>query len=169
MELNFLRMQSPIGEIIIYANDKTITGLFMGKPNKKSLMRKFKDAAEKKNDVLLLAVDQLKSYFAGSLKKFTVPLEISGTDFQKSVWSALRTIGYGELLSYAAVAKKIGNPKACRAVGGAIGSNPVSIIIPCHRVIGSDSTLTGFGGGLSRKQRLLEIEGHSVKKMKIGQ
>ncbi len=169
MELNLLRRQSPVGEITIYANDRAVTGLFLGKPSKKSLRRRFERAREKDTAVLLQAADQLKSYFAGSLRRFTVPLEISGTDFQKAVWQVLSTIGYGELLSYADVAQKIGNPKACRAVGGAIGSNPVSIIIPCHRVIGSNARLTGFGGGLPAKQRLLETEGHHVKNLKIDQ
>jgi methylated-DNA-[protein]-cysteine S-methyltransferase len=167
MELYFKRMQTPAGEITIFANDRAVTGLFLGKHNKKSLGRRFESAWEKDNDVLLRAARQLKSYFAGSRKNFSVPVKVSGTVFQKSVWQALRRIGYGKLASYAAVAKKIGNPKACRAVGGAISSNPVSIIIPCHRVIGSDDTLTGFGGGLPTKRRLLETEGHHIRNFKI--
>jgi methylated-DNA-[protein]-cysteine S-methyltransferase len=169
MELYFKRIQTPVGEITIYANDRAVTGLFWRKNNKKRLNRRFQSASEKNNDVLLMATEQLKSYFAGNLKKFTLPLEISGTGFQKAVWQAIRGIDYGELRTYADVAKSIGNPKACRAVGGAIGNNPLSIIIPCHRVIGSDATLTGFGGGLPTKQRLLETEGHRIKNLKIDQ
>jgi methylated-DNA-[protein]-cysteine S-methyltransferase len=167
MELYFMRLPTPAGKITIYANDRAVTGLFWERPNKKRFLRRFEHAREKNNDVLLLVRDQLHDYFAGKLKKFTVPLEISGTDFQKAVWQALCNIGYGEVASYADIADKIGKPKACRAVGGAVGSNPISIIIPCHRVIGSDASLTGFGGGLPAKQRLLETEGHDIKNSKI--
>jgi methylated-DNA-[protein]-cysteine S-methyltransferase len=167
MGLYFKRTQTPVGEITIYATNRAVTGLFLGKHNKKSLRRRFECTREKDNVVLLMAQKQLKAYFAGRLKIFTVPVEISGTDFQKAVWQALRVIGYGELRTYADVAESIGNRKACRAVGGAIGSNPVPIIIPCHRVIGSDATLTGFGGGLPTKQYLLETEGHRIKNLKI--
>jgi methylated-DNA-[protein]-cysteine S-methyltransferase len=166
MEHNYLRMQTPAGEITIYAGSTAVTGLFLGNIHKKSLSRKYEQAIKKDNDILLMARDQLESYFAGDLKKFTVPLEINGTGFQKAVWQVLLNIGYGELMTYAEVAKRIGNPRACRAAGAAIGSNPVSIIIPCHRIIGSDATLTGFGGGLSAKQHLLETEGHSIENFK---
>jgi methylated-DNA-[protein]-cysteine S-methyltransferase len=167
MGLYFKRIQTPVGEISIYANNRALIGLSLGKHNKKTLSRRLKCVREKDNDVLLMAQEQLKTYFVGSLKIFTVPVEISGTDFQKAVWRVLRGIGYGELRTYADVAESIGNRKACRAVGRAIGSNPVPIIIPCHRVIGSNATLTGFGGGLSTKQYLLEIEGHRIKNLKI--
>lgn len=168
MELNVLRMHTPIGEITIYANDRAVTGLYMDKYNHaKSVDARFRSAREKDTPVLLKAREEISAYFEGKLKIFTVPVEVSGTTFQKAVWRTLRDIGYGELLTYADVAKRIGNPRACRAAGGAIGSNPVSIIIPCHRVIGSNATLTGFGGGLPAKQRLLEIEGHRIGKDKI--
>lgn len=101
---------------------------------------------------------QLRSYFKGGLKHFDVPLAPVGTPFQLKVWKALRTIPYGELVSYKTIAKAIGNPNAVRAVGGANGKNPIPIIVPCHRVIGSDGSLTGFGGGLSTKKRLIELE-----------
>jgi methylated-DNA-[protein]-cysteine S-methyltransferase len=103
-------------------------------------------------------IRQLNEYFAGDLKEFDLPLAPEGTPFQVSVWSALRTIPYGETISYAQLAKRIGNPKAVRAVGRANGANPLPIIIPCHRVIGSDGDLTGFGGGLPIKIKLLAIE-----------
>jgi methylated-DNA-[protein]-cysteine S-methyltransferase len=103
-------------------------------------------------------IRQLNEYFAGDLKEFNLPLAPEGTPFQVSVWSALRTIPYGETISYAQLAKRIGNPKAVRAVGRANGANPLPIIIPCHRVIGSDGDLTGFGGGLPIKIKLLAIE-----------
>jgi methylated-DNA-[protein]-cysteine S-methyltransferase len=103
-------------------------------------------------------IRQLQAYFRGELKEFDLPLEMEGTEFQLRVWNALRTIPYGETVTYAQLAERIGNPKAVRAVGLANGSNPIPIIIPCHRVIGSDGSLTGFGGGLSTKKMLLELE-----------
>jgi methylated-DNA-[protein]-cysteine S-methyltransferase len=160
-------MQSPIGEIRIFADEKAVVGLFTGKSIQKGLRREYGDAREIGNAVLDQAEKELKEYFAGQRRIFTVPVAVSGTDFQMAVWNSLRTIGHGELRSYADVARDISRPKAVRAVGGAVGSNPVSIIIPCHRVIGSDDSLTGFGGGLPVKVRLLEIEGHTVRQQKI--
>lgn len=104
---------------------------------------------------------QLKAYFNGELQQFNLPLAPEGTPFQQSVWQALRTIPYGTVTSYRWVAEQIGNPKAVRAVGGANGKNPLPVIIPCHRVIGSNGTLTGFGGGLDVKQRLIDLEKRS--------
>ena len=103
-------------------------------------------------------IRQLQAYFRGELEEFDVPLAMEGTEFQIRVWNALRTIPYGETISYAQLARRVGNPKAVRAVGLANGSNPIPIIVPCHRVIGSDGSLTGFGGGLSTKKKLLELE-----------
>ncbi len=103
-------------------------------------------------------IRQLQAYFRGELKEFDLPLAMEGTEFQLRVWNALRAIPYGETISYAQLAERIGNPKAVRAVGLANGSNPIPIIVPCHRVIGSDGSLTGFGGGLSTKKMLLELE-----------
>lgn len=103
-------------------------------------------------------IRQLRAYFRGERKEFDLPLAPEGTEFQLRVWNRLRTIPYGETISYAQLAERIGNPKAVRAVGLANGSNPIPIIIPCHRVIGSDGSLTGFGGGLSTKKMLLELE-----------
>ena len=103
-------------------------------------------------------IRQLQAYFGGELKKFDLPLVMEGTEFQLRVWNALRAIPYGETISYTQLAGRIGNPKAVRAVGLANGSNPIPIIVPCHRVIGSDGSLTGFGGGLSTKKMLLELE-----------
>jgi len=101
---------------------------------------------------------QLQAYFKGELKKFDVPLAPEGTVFQQKVWQALRNIPYGELVSYKTIAETIGNPKAVRAVGAANGKNPLPVIVPCHRVIGSDGSLTGFGGGLQTKQQLIDLE-----------
>jgi len=102
---------------------------------------------------------QLQAYFAGKLRRFDIPLDMTGTPFQKRVWSHLETIPFGETRSYMQVAKAIGAVKAVRAVGAANGSNPVPIVVPCHRVIGSSGKLVGYGGGLELKKRLLELEG----------
>ncbi len=101
---------------------------------------------------------QLDEYFAGNRTDFELELAPKGTEFQRSVWSALREIPYGETRNYGQIARRIGNEKACRAVGAANGANPIAIIVPCHRVIGSNGTLTGFGGGLDVKAKLLELE-----------
>jgi methylated-DNA-[protein]-cysteine S-methyltransferase len=107
-------------------------------------------------------VDQLKSYFAGERKAFDLPLVLEGTTFQERVWTALQNIPYGETVSYKVLAERVGSPKAVRAVGAANGANPIPIIIPCHRVIGNDGSLTGFGGGLPLKKRLLELESRQM-------
>jgi O-6-methylguanine DNA methyltransferase len=111
------------------------------------------------NELLSQAANELRDYFMGKLRVFYVPLDMQGTDFQLSVWNCLRKIPYGETRSYAQIAEEIGKPKAVRAVGAANGSNPIPIIVPCHRVIGSSGKLTGYGGGLPLKKRLLELEG----------
>jgi methylated-DNA-[protein]-cysteine S-methyltransferase len=111
-----------------------------------------------KKGVLAKVRRELDEYFAGRLKRFTVDVAFNGTDFQNAVWKELRRIPYGETISYLDLANRIGNPKAVRAVGLANGANPIAIIVPCHRVIGSNGSLTGFGGGLPTKRALLELE-----------
>lgn len=113
---------------------------------------------EHEDEVLLQTVKELDEYFEGKRIEFRVPLLMVGTEFQKSVWKALQQIPYGETSTYKKQAKMIDNEKAVRAVANANGANPISIIVPCHRIIGSDGTLTGFGGGLDLKQKLLNIE-----------
>jgi methylated-DNA-[protein]-cysteine S-methyltransferase len=115
------------------------------------------------NSAFLEVVDQLQSYFAGERTNFDLPLLLEGTDFQKKVWTALQEIPYGETISYKKLAETVGSPKGVRAVGAANGANPIPIIIPCHRVIGHDGSLTGFGGGLPLKKQLLELESHQLK------
>lgn len=117
-----------------------------------------RDDWEKNPDFFKPAKAQLRAYFNRELKQFDLPLAPKGTPFQLDVWEALRSIDYGELVSYKSIAEAIGNPKAVRAVGAANGKNPIPIIVPCHRVIGSDGSLTGFGGGLTTKQRLIDLE-----------
>ena len=108
---------------------------------------------------------QLKAYFSGKNDRFDLPLAPQGTPFQQRVWQTLRTIPYGSVVSYGWVAEHIGNPKAVRAVGGANARNPLPVVIPCHRVIGSNGTLTGFGGGLDVKARLIELEKNRLAKI----
>lgn len=167
MERYVKRVASPIGELVIYADDAAVVGLFTERSVCKGLRPEYLQAREKDNAVIEQTERELQGYFSGHLKDFTVPVAVSGTDFQRAVWTSLRKIGHGELRTYADLAREISRPTAIRAVGGAIGRNPISIIIPCHRVIGSDASLTGFGGGLPVKERLLEIEGHRVRDLKI--
>jgi methylated-DNA-[protein]-cysteine S-methyltransferase len=122
----------------------------------------FSSAPGERNDAnqwMDQAVREFRAYFAGKLRVFQVPLDMEGTEFQLSVWNALTRIPFGETRSYAQIAQTVGRPNAVRAVGAANGANPVAIIVPCHRVIGSNGTLTGYGGGLPLKKRLLELEG----------
>jgi len=117
------------------------------------------------NLLLAEAARQLRAYFAGELREFDLPLDLHGTDFQKRVWRRLETIPYGETRSYTEIAAGIGAPRAVRAVGAANGANPIPIVVPCHRVIGASGKLVGYGGGLSLKKRLLELErgcGHTL-------
>ena len=126
------------------------------------LLHSFGDPPGERNDHnrwMNQAGEELRAYFAGSLREFSVPLDMEGTEFQLHVWQQLTKIPYGETRSYAQVAHAVGRPSAVRAVGAANGSNPVAIIVPCHRVIGSNGKLTGYGGGLPMKKRLLELEG----------
>jgi methylated-DNA-[protein]-cysteine S-methyltransferase len=117
------------------------------------------DTSWRRDDAIFGSVsEELNAYFAGEIQEFTVPLQLTGTTFQKTVWQALLTIPFGETLSYGALAKKIGFSSSSRAVGAANGANPIPIIIPCHRVIGANGSLTGFGGGIDTKRYLLQHE-----------
>ena len=107
--------------------------------------------------------NQLEEYFSGKRKVFDLALELKGTDFQKSVWEAVNEIPFGQTTTYMKLSQKLGNPAAIRAVGAAIGANPVLVILPCHRIIGTNGQLTGYAGGLRRKQALLELEGFAVQ------
>ncbi len=142
---------SPIGELLLVAGDEGLLRVEFP-PN-------HPPADAPRDDARLAPVlRQLEEYFAGNRKQFEVPLAPRGTPFQLEVWRALQRIPYGETRSYAEVARSIGRPNATRAVGAANGANPIPIIIPCHRVIGSSGALTGFGGGLGVKRRLLDLE-----------
>ena len=140
---------SPAGRIYIAESGGAITDL---------VFRPIENTVEKETQLISRAIEMLREYFAGTRREFDLPLDPSGTDFQKKAWTALLDIPYGQTRTYKQQAEAIGNPKACRAVGSANGKNPISIFIPCHRVIGSDKTLTGYGGGLEIKKALLELE-----------
>ncbi len=159
MPLRFTTMPSPIGQLTLVASDTGLTAILWADTDPDDVH--LRGAIEDRDDPILTAVArELTAYFDGTLTTFTVPLDFRGTDFQKSVWAALLTIPFGETRSYGDVARQIGRPSACRAVGAANGRNPIPIIAPCHRVIGSNGALTGFGGGLDVKALLLKIEGY---------
>ena len=151
------QLSTPLGTLTLEATDRGLSSV------------RFHNRAEPfsgkspDNPAISQAKRELTDYFAGELKQFSVPLDWQGTDFQQSVWEALTHIPYGETVSYADVARAIGRPKSARPTGGAVGANPLPIIVPCHRVIGSDQTLTGFTGGLNIKVALLELEGRLIE------
>ncbi len=149
------RLESPVGELVLLASAKGLAGLFFGHRINAAEV----PGDDASNQVLEAAEKQLGEYFAGVRTGFNVTLDTRGTEFQRAVWAELRRIPFGVTRSYAEIARRIGKPKSVRAVGAANGSNPVSIIVPCHRVIGMDGSLTGFGGGLDIKRALLESEG----------
>ncbi len=148
-------MASPIGNLLLAGDGESLVQI--GFPAGKAALRHQPDWVHDRS-LFLQVKEQLREYFAGELREFTVPLAPRGTDFQLQVWIALRSIPYGERISYGELASQIGRPKASRAVGSANGRNPLPIIIPCHRVVGSSGALVGFGGGLEAKQALLELE-----------
>ncbi len=148
-------LETPIGELLLAGETDAL--FTIGFP--KGAMRRDPEPDWIYNEKpLAAACEQLQEYFAGTRKEFDLSLELSGTEFQVSVLEALQVIPYGQTTSYGAIAKQIGRPKAVRAVGAANGRNPIPIIVPCHRVIGSTGNLTGFGGGLDTKEALLRLE-----------
>ncbi|MGH6613261.1 methylated-DNA--[protein]-cysteine S-methyltransferase [Sphingomonas sp.] len=158
MTYSYKMIASPVGLLKLIASDKGLAAILWENddPNRVRLGPLIE---QPDNPILVETERQLSAYFARKLNAFTVPLDFNGTDFQKSVWAALLTIPFGETRSYAEIARQIGKPTAFRAVGAANGKNPISIIAPCHRVIGSCGALTGFAGGLAAKERLLDLEG----------
>jgi len=149
-------IDSPVGALSLVATDSALVALVW---RREAHAAAFEHAAEKPRHPLLReTARQLREYFAGSRRAFDLPLEFRGTEFQRRAWSALLIIPYGETRTYRQMAEQIGNPTAVRAVGAANGRNPISIIAPCHRVIGMNGDLTGFGGGLDAKARLLNLE-----------
>jgi methylated-DNA-[protein]-cysteine S-methyltransferase len=150
-------MASPVGTLTLVASDKGLAAI-LWENDRPGRVRLNIAGQDRKHPVLLETERQLKEYFAGTRKRFKVKLDFNGTDFQKQVWKALLTIPFGETRSYVQIARQIGNPKAVRAVGAANGRNPISILAPCHRVIGANGKLTGFAGGLDAKAHLLALE-----------
>lgn len=148
-------IDSPYGPLTLVATDGTLSNLYMTDQRHRPAQETFGARDDRPFGEV---IDQLEAYFASELKEFTLELHLHGTPFQRSVWEQLLRIPYGETRSYGDLAEALGNPGASRAVGLANGKNPVSIIVPCHRVVGSDGSLTGYGGGLERKQRLLDFE-----------
>jgi methylated-DNA-[protein]-cysteine S-methyltransferase len=148
-------ISTPVGRLRLAGDEKGLRSI--------SFQNRFDSAAPADSTLLREepfreTIVQLEAYFAGELRRFDLPLSPEGTPFQREVWSALTTIPYGETGSYGGLARRLGRPAASRAVGAANGQNPIPIVIPCHRVIGADGSLTGFGGGLAIKRRLLDLE-----------
>ena len=149
---NYVTYNSPIGLLYLLSEDGFLVGLLFRRPDQ------IGNYAEKENQVLRKTKKQLDEYFQGKRKDFEIELRMSGTDFQKKAWQGLRKIPYGQTISYSGQAKAARLGKAVRAIGTANGQNPISIIVPCHRVIRTDGTLGGYGGGLPIKEFLLNLE-----------
>ena len=157
MSLCYKMTDSPVGKLKLVASDKGLVAI-LWEDDSPRRVRLGEPIANEHHPVIVETERQLGEYFAGKRKTFSVLLDIRGTRFQKDVWGALLAIPFGETRSYGQLAKQLGNPKASRAVGAANGRNPISIIVPCHRVIGSSGKLTGFAGGLEVKAHLLGLE-----------
>jgi methylated-DNA-[protein]-cysteine S-methyltransferase len=148
-------VDSPYGMLTLVAEEGVLAGLYMEQQRHRPEPECF---GERDGRPFAAVEEQLTEYFSGGRQEFELPLRLHGTAFQQTVWAALRTIAYGTTLSYGRLAESLGRPAAARAVGLANGKNPIGIIVPCHRVIGSTGGLTGYGGGLDRKRRLLDFE-----------
>jgi len=162
MPTTFTRFPSPVGELIVTTSETALKGVFFPVRRNRSAPEAgwVEDDGRGPAGALLAAVRrQLTEYFEGTRTTFDLPLDGTGSTFERRVWDLLRTIPYGATTSYGALARRLGDPRATRAVGAANGKNPIPIIVPCHRVLGARGELTGFGGGLDRKRWLLEHEG----------
>ena len=157
MNLSYKFVPSPVGKLKIVATDRALVAVLWENDNPKRV--RLSNLSENgDNPILMRTENELHQYFAGKRDGFSVPLDLRGTPFQKQVWEALLGIPYGETRSYGQLAAQLGNPRATRAIGAANGRNPISIIVPCHRVIGASGKLTGFAGGLDAKAHLLSLE-----------
>jgi methylated-DNA-[protein]-cysteine S-methyltransferase len=154
MTIRYRMIESPVGPLTLAGDDEALTNLRM----EDQAHPPARTGWEPDPHAFADAAAQLDAYFAGDLREFDLPLRLEGTPFQQRVWAALREIPYGETWSYGKLAAHIGQPSASRAVGLANGRNPIGIIVPCHRVIGANGSLTGYGGGLDRKRVLLDLE-----------
>ncbi len=156
--LCYCHYSSPVGVLVLTSDGDALTGLHL--PLRDGSAATLPGSGWRRDDAPFReATDQLQAYFEGELTAFDLPLRMAGTPFQRLAWDALRTIPYGTTISYAEQARRIGRPGSSRAVGAANGKNPIALIVPCHRVIGSSGTLTGYGGGLPLKEWLLSHEG----------
>jgi methylated-DNA-[protein]-cysteine S-methyltransferase len=151
----YTTLASPIGELLLLGDGRRLHGLYMQHGRRPI---EIGAAWERRVEPFIKAQAQLREYFAGERSTFDLPLSLDGSDFERRVWHGLQQIPYGETISYGELARRIGAPSAARAVGLANGRNPIAVIVPCHRVIGANGTLTGYGGGLERKRILLELE-----------
>jgi len=158
LSFSYKKIFSPIGALQLIANNTALIAILWDGDNIERITTGNAINHNDNNPVLEETEKQLAAYFNGQLKEFSLNLHLNGTPFQQKVWQALRRIPYGEKRSYAQIASQIGNPKAVRAVGMANSKNPIPIIVPCHRVIGANGTLTGYTGGLDKKTALLDIE-----------
>jgi methylated-DNA-[protein]-cysteine S-methyltransferase len=150
-------MRTPIGELLLVADESALTGVyFTGQKHFPAIHKDWKK--NENHPVLKKAAAQLKDYFAGKRVEFDLPLRLTGTGFQEKVWKEIARIPFGKTLTYSELAKRVGSPSAIRAAGASTGRNPVGIIVPCHRVVGKDGSLTGYAGGLDRKRHLLKLE-----------
>jgi methylated-DNA-[protein]-cysteine S-methyltransferase len=157
MSYAFKIIPSPVGKLKLVASDNGLVAILWENDNAKRV--KVGTLVEKQDHPILLETQrQLQEYFAGRRKSFALQLDLKGTKFQNNVWQALLGIPFGETRSYGQLARQLGNPRAMRAVGAANGRNPISIVVPCHRVIGASGKLTGFAGGLATKAHLLDLE-----------
>jgi methylated-DNA-[protein]-cysteine S-methyltransferase len=154
----YTRIASPLGELLLTAEEGRLTGLYLPADRYARHAAAHPGPASRDDEAFAAARRQLAEYFAGERTSFDLPVAPAGTPFQQRVWSELQRIGHGDTTTYAELATRIGRPTAIRAVGAANGANPVSIVIPCHRVIGSNGSLTGYGGGLEAKRFLLDLE-----------
>ena len=159
MQLFFIEMDSPVGVLKLVAHDSALVAV-LWENEKLNRVRLTELIENKQHPILLKTQKQLSEYFEGQRKIFDLPLDFDGTEFQQKVWQALLSIPFGETRSYKDIAEQIGNVKAVRAVGAANGKNPISIIAPCHRVVGANGKLVGFAGGLENKNVLLKLEQH---------
>jgi methylated-DNA-[protein]-cysteine S-methyltransferase len=166
MSYTYKTMPSPVGTLTLVASDKGLAAILWenDRANRVPLGEMTENPL---HPVLEDTAKQIEEYFTGKRKNFSLPLDFRGTDFQKKVWNALLTIPFGETRSYAQIAQQVDSPKAVRAVGAANGKNPISIVAPCHRVIGSNGELTGFAGGLAAKTLLLSLEGHEDRQLSL--
>ena len=161
MAFCFKMIPSPVGELKLVASERGLAAVLWENDDPKRV--RFQPQVEEVNNPILLETEkQLREYFCGQRQQFNLPLDFIGTEFQRKVWGALVTIPFGETRSYSDIARQVGSPAAVRAVGAANGRNPISIVAPCHRVIGANGTLTGFAGGLETKAFLLRLEGREL-------